>query len=319
MAGNQRNLLADWWTRVRAGRSAGLFRFTQRSAPSLAAAWRRVRAGLCRLIATARDFWERYRRGVPAARDRWAQRARTLPAARFRRPPRAVKGDDLRAPPDWRQTLPALEQRLAAVRQSLGPVRRAAAQGLAALQLAGARRWAGARDGATVARHRLAAAWPAVKGRLATIELPPALPEASPRTVIATAWADPARRPWLLAGMASVAVLLALVVVGPDLTRRYFPARAERAAPPAAVEPTPPGEQAPPAPPAAEGQPPAAQPPPAPGQAARVTPTALGLAALPLLLGLFWLLSAWLVDAEARRAFVIQEPWGERRTVAYSC
>jgi hypothetical protein len=48
-------------------------------------------------------------------------------------------------------------------------------------------------------------------------------------------------------------------------------------------------------------------------------PIQLGLAALPLLLGLFWLLSAWLVDAEARRAFVIQEPWGERRTVAYSC
>jgi hypothetical protein len=45
----------------------------------------------------------------------------------------------------------------------------------------------------------------------------------------------------------------------------------------------------------------------------------MALAALPLLLGLFWLLSAWLVDAEARRAFVIQEPWGERRTVAYSC
>jgi hypothetical protein len=43
------------------------------------------------------------------------------------------------------------------------------------------------------------------------------------------------------------------------------------------------------------------------------------LKALPLLLGLFWLLSAWLVDAEARRAFVVQEPWGERRTVAYSC
>ncbi|MGH2367341.1 MAG: hypothetical protein ACRDI2_04005, partial [Chloroflexota bacterium] len=43
------------------------------------------------------------------------------------------------------------------------------------------------------------------------------------------------------------------------------------------------------------------------------------LKVLPLLLGLFWLLSAWLVDAEARRAFVVQEPWGERRTVAYSC
>ena len=45
----------------------------------------------------------------------------------------------------------------------------------------------------------------------------------------------------------------------------------------------------------------------------------MALKALPLLLGLFWLLSAWLVDAEARRAFVVQEPWGERRTVAYSC
>ena len=45
----------------------------------------------------------------------------------------------------------------------------------------------------------------------------------------------------------------------------------------------------------------------------------MALAALPLLLGLFGLLSAWLVDSEARRAFVVQEPWGERRTVAYSC
>jgi hypothetical protein len=45
----------------------------------------------------------------------------------------------------------------------------------------------------------------------------------------------------------------------------------------------------------------------------------VALKALPLLLGMFWLLSAWLVDAEARRAFVVQEPWGERRTVAYSC
>jgi hypothetical protein len=37
------------------------------------------------------------------------------------------------------------------------------------------------------------------------------------------------------------------------------------------------------------------------------------------MLGLFWLLSAWLVDVEARRAFVVQEPWGDRRTIAYSC
>ncbi len=42
------------------------------------------------------------------------------------------------------------------------------------------------------------------------------------------------------------------------------------------------------------------------------------LAALPLLLGLFWLVSAWLVDSEARRAFVVKEPWGDRRTVAYT-
>jgi hypothetical protein len=81
---------------------------------------------------------------------------------------------------------------------------------------------------------------------------------------------------------------------------------------PASEQVTPvPSQAAPPA----QGQPPAAQPPPAEQPAAR----ALGLAALPLLLGLFWLLSAWLVDAEARRAFVVQEPWGERRTVAYSC
>jgi hypothetical protein len=64
---------------------------------------------------------------------------------------------------------------------------------------------------------------------------------------------------------------------------------------------------------------PGAEPGAAPAGTGAITASQLALAGLPLLLGLFWLLSAWLVDAEARRAFVVQEPWGERRTVAYSC
>ncbi len=38
---------------------------------------------------------------------------------------------------------------------------------------------------------------------------------------------------------------------------------------------------------------------------------------LPVALGLAWLVGAWIIDREARRALVIKEPWGERRTLAY--
>ena len=38
---------------------------------------------------------------------------------------------------------------------------------------------------------------------------------------------------------------------------------------------------------------------------------------LPIALGMVWLIGAWIIDREARRALVIKEPWGERRTIAY--
>ena len=38
---------------------------------------------------------------------------------------------------------------------------------------------------------------------------------------------------------------------------------------------------------------------------------------LPVALGMVWLIGAWIIDREARRALVIREPWGERRTIAY--
>lgn len=60
---------------------------------------------------------------------------------------------------------------------------------------------------------------------------------------------------------------------------------------------------------------PAGAPPATPGP----TTVALFREALPLLLGIFWLLASWLVDAEAKRVFVVREPWGQRRTLGYSC
>jgi hypothetical protein len=105
-------------------------------------------------------------------------------------------------------------------------------------------------------------------------------------------------------------VVLLVLIAFPPIVRRV---RAPAPAAPPAVQPGQPAptaapEQPAPAPP--DGQP-APAPTPAPQQQ-------LFIAALPLLLGVFWLFSAWLVDAEARRAFVVQEPWGERRTVAYT-
>jgi len=125
-------------------------------------------------------------------------------------------------------------------------------------------------------------------------------------------WRDARYRPWLAAAGGAIIVAVLLLLVAPAIGRRVLH---PTPAPPAA-QPTVPAEQ----PPAAPAQPEQPSPP------AGITPARaplsagdLGLRALPLLLGLFWLLSAWLVDSEARRAFVIQEPWGERRTVAYSC
>jgi hypothetical protein len=128
---------------------------------------------------------------------------------------------------------------------------------------------------------------------------------------------DPARRRTVILTAAGVLVLIAALLIVPGVARRARPVTPAPAAQPAGA-----GQPAP-APAPAEGQPPAAQ--PAPAQPAPAEPGAaaapqrqLLIAALPLRLGLFWLLSAWLVDAEARRAFVVQEPWGERRPVAYT-
>lgn len=138
----------------------------------------------------------------------------------------------------------------------------------------------------------------------------------------AALWRDPVQRRWLALGILALVLVLGSAVAAPRLRDRFAlpaaPPAAEAPAPEApAVEPPPAAPPAQPAPP--EGQPPAQPEPEAPAGPVSPTLSQLGLAALPLLLGLFWLLSAWLVDAEARRAFVVQEPWGERRTVAYSC
>lgn len=59
---------------------------------------------------------------------------------------------------------------------------------------------------------------------------------------------------------------------------------------------------------------PVAEPPqPVPVQASGSLLTAL----LPLGVGGFWLVGAWIIDHEGRRALIIREPWGERRTIAY--
>src|SRR6266542_5192978 len=108
----------------------------------------------------------------------------------------------------------------------------------------------------------------------------------------AAAWADPRRRPWLAAGAASVLVILLLIGAGLSMNRRAGTrtTAVPQAQPAPPAQPAVPGEQA--------GQPAAA--PAAPAPAPRGAMAQMGLAALPLLLGLFWLLSAWLVDAEAR-------------------
>jgi hypothetical protein len=163
---------------------------------------------------------------------------------------------------------------------------------------------------------------------------PPPPPAGGPwLALLREAWLEPARRRWIVAGAAALAVLL-LLVLGPRIGTRFAPpapAPAAEAPAPEAPAPEAPAEPAPqPAPTPAAGAPsapPAEAPPPPPPLYERILPPSvrqfatgeMALKALPLMLGLFWLLSAWLVDAEARRAFVVQEPWGERRTVAYSC
>jgi hypothetical protein len=130
---------------------------------------------------------------------------------------------------------------------------------------------------------------------------------------------DPARRPQVIAAAVGLVLVVALLAVLPALTRRGATPPAPAAEAPAEGQPAPaqpapaaeqPGQAAPPAAGAAEQ-------PAQPAQAPSIGRSYL-LSALPLLLGLFWLLSAWLVDSEARRAFVVQEPWGDRRTIAYT-
>jgi hypothetical protein len=158
------------------------------------------------------------------------------------------------------------------------------------------------------------------------------------------ALADPLRRPWLFVGLTAVAIVVAVVALGPTLRALRAPAPPVAEAPvaeapaaeapaaeaPAAEAPAAPPETAPtpavPAPAVPQAPPVPEAPEPRPGFTVTLPPLLrqvltgeVALKALPLLLGMFWLLSAWLVDAEARRAFVVQEPWGERRTVAYSC
>jgi hypothetical protein len=122
---------------------------------------------------------------------------------------------------------------------------------------------------------------------------------------------DPSRRKQVIGAVVGLVLVVALLAALPGLARR-----GATVTPPAAEAPAAPVEGQPAPAPAApvEGQPaPTATPAPPPSLG-----RAYFLAALPLLLGLFWLLSAWLVDSEARRAFVVKEPWGDRRTIAYT-
>ncbi|MGI8423435.1 MAG: hypothetical protein ACR2NO_04900 [Chloroflexota bacterium] len=123
---------------------------------------------------------------------------------------------------------------------------------------------------------------------------------------------DTTRRPQVIGAAVGFVLVVALFVAVPTMVRRSAPTQrpAPAAEAPAELQPSTPAAPV-------EGQPaPVNQPTPAAQGTSAGRQTLL--AALPLLLGLFWLLSAWLVDAEARRAFVVQEPWGERRTVAYT-
>lgn len=134
---------------------------------------------------------------------------------------------------------------------------------------------------------------------------------------LAAAWRDPARRPWLFVGALALLVVIGLILAAPMFRAPGTPAPSTIGLPPIA-------EGQPALPPAdatavAPGAPGAVPPAPGAPAASPLTANQLGLAGLPLLLGLFWLLSAWLVDVEARRAFVVREPWGERRTFPYSC
>lgn len=153
----------------------------------------------------------------------------------------------------------------------------------------------------------------AITQRLPTIEARQTFGRLTARTTRAgELWRDVRNRQWLAAAGGAIIVAVLLLLVAPAIGRwGLHPAPA-----PPAAQPTAPTEQ-PPAVPVQPEQPslPAGTTP----ARAPLSPGEVGLRALPLLLGLFWLLSAWLVDSEARRAFVIQEPWGERRTVAYSC
>lgn len=155
----------------------------------------------------------------------------------------------------------------------------------------------------------------------------------NPFAPLGAALADPARRRWVVIGAVALLAVVSIIVAGlaTGARRPLAPAAppAEQAAP--AAEPAPaegqPAAEAPPVPAAPPAEAPAAEAPPATAPAEGEAPAAgaewwrsqVALAALPLLLGVFWLLSAWLVNAEARRAFVVQEPWGDRRTIAYSC
>lgn len=135
------------------------------------------------------------------------------------------------------------------------------------------------------------------------------VPRAAP---VVESWRDPDRRGWLiLAAMTGIAIAFVLgdAVARPRATPALLMPPGVSAISPLTVDvatrpvPTPIGDDA-----AAEAQ---AEPAPS-GVAAGP-----GRAALTGAYGLAWLLGAWVVDREARRALVARGPWGERRTLAY--
>lgn len=125
-----------------------------------------------------------------------------------------------------------------------------------------------------------------------------------------------ATRGVLVVLLVGVAFYLGLNLLGPAGATRLFPWVRPAQQPGTSVQEAPAEVVAEP-PPSVEG---AAQ---DSAPAAAAPPTglspidALGAAA-PLLLSLFWLTCAYLFDSEARRLFVLQDDWGERRSPAYT-
>lgn len=136
-----------------------------------------------------------------------------------------------------------------------------------------------------------------------------------PDNLLEAMWSDSERRGWFILSvvlLASLVVLIGYATAHPPPTDLFDTVVGETFVSTEVLTPRPSARTAPAAPglrdPSGmdnqEARPPAEQ-----GQVWRRS--------LPVALGLVWLFGAWIIDREARRALVIKEPWGERRTIAY--